>query len=352
MGERLRLLHLIGGRGPGGSEKFYLRLVRALHQRDDVEVLPIVGKDSWLAARLKEEGLPHHELPFGSFFDFKTRPQIVEVISKFKPHVAQVWGKVASRFMPRDIVPTVARVSGYYSLSPYKKIDHMVGNTEDICRYVREKKWDANRVHYIPSFVDMPREDYRDHRYDVRAEYGISQSAKVMLMVGRLHEVKGFDAALFALTQLPENVHCILAGDGPDFAALKAAVEADGVAHRVHFTGWVNQVSPLFAAADVFVVPARHAHSGNVVLDGWAHAVPVAATDSAGPKSLIKDGEDGILVPVDDDKAMAKAIEHILANPDLAEAMAQAGYARVQTQFSEAQVVDQYVALYRDLLKG
>lgn len=352
MGEPLRILQLIGSSGPGGAEKFFLRLVRSLSKRDDVEVLPVVRKDSWLGARLSEENIPHQTLPFGGFFDFKTRPQLVEVVKKFKPHVAQSWMNRASQMLPRNVVPTVARLGGYYKLKNYQGIDRLVGNTEDICRYIRDNKWPADRVQYIPNFVDMPRPDYRDHRYDVRAEYSIPQDAKVVLMVGRLHEVKGFDTALFALTQLPENVHCILAGEGPEHAALKAAVEADGIAHRVHFTGWVNQVSPLFAAADVFLVPSRHEPLGNVVLDGWAHGVPVIATDSAGPKALINDGQTGLLVAVDDDAAMAKAITRVLGDKALAEHLATSGHQHMQQSFTEEQIVDQYLAMYRQMAKA
>src|SRR5690606_35984391 len=102
----------------------------------------------------------------------------------------------------------------------------------------------------------------------------------------------------------------------------------------------------------VFLVPSRHEPLDNVVLDGWAHAVPVVATDSAGPKSLIQEGETGLLVPVDDDQAMAQAISQVLADGALANRIAQAGHRHIQQHFTEAQIVDQYIALYRQMIKA
>ena len=148
---------------------------------------------------------------------------------------------------------------------------------------------------------------------------------------------------------LPENVYAIVAGKGPEEQALKAAVEADGLTSRVRFAGWVNNLTPLFAAADVFVVPSRHEPLGNVVLEGWAHQIPVIAADASGPASLIQQGESGVLVPVDDEKALARGIQDVLDNPELAQKMVQTGLRQLQLNYTQGVVVEQYLKLFREL---
>jgi glycosyltransferase involved in cell wall biosynthesis len=119
-----------------------------------------------------------------------------------------------------------------------------------------------------------------------------------------------------------------------------------GVADRVRFLGWRTDPSALYRAADICVFPSRYEPLGNVVIQAWAHGLPVIAAESQGPKALIRAGEDGLLVPIDDEDGLAAAIRVLLAKPQLRASLAAAGLARVEDEFSEAAVVAQW----RDLL--
>jgi glycosyltransferase involved in cell wall biosynthesis len=85
-----------------------------------------------------------------------------------------------------------------------------------------------------------------------------------------------------------------------------------------------------------------------VVIQAWAHGLPVVAAASQGPKALIRDGEDGRLVPVDDAGALAAGVRGLLADPGLRTRFAAAGARRVADEFSEAAVVAQWRALFAD----
>ena len=90
---------------------------------------------------------------------------------------------------------------------------------------------------------------------------------------------------------------------------LEKAAGALGVADRVRFLGWRADPSALYRAADVCVFPSRYEPLGNVVIQAWAHGLPVVAAASQGPAALIEDGADGLLVPIDDADALAAAVE-------------------------------------------
>ena len=165
--------------------------------------------------------------------------------------------------------------------------------------------------------------------------------------MGRLHEAKAHDVTLNALTRLPEAFLWI-AGAGPEEAKLKALALALGVNDRVRFLGWRNDPSALYRAADVCVFPSRFEPLGNVVIQAWAHGLPVAAAASQGPAALIREGEDGLLVPIDDATALAEAVRRLLDDPMLRIRLAQNGHARVEGEFSQSAVVAQWRDLFAD----
>jgi glycosyltransferase involved in cell wall biosynthesis len=124
--------------------------------------------------------------------------------------------------------------------------------------------------------------------------------------------------------------------------------QALGVADRVRFLGWRTDAAALYRAADVCVFPSRYEPLGNVVIQAWAHGLPVVAAESAGPKALIEDGEDGLLVPVDDAQALAAGVRRVLDDPMLRIRLVQKGAERVEAEFSEAAVVARWRELFAD----
>jgi len=165
--------------------------------------------------------------------------------------------------------------------------------------------------------------------------------------MGRLHEVKAQDVAISALRDLPE-AWLWIAGVGPQEARLKALAEALGVSHRVRFLGWRNDPSALYRTADICVFPSRYEPLGNVVIQAWAHGLPVVAAASQGPSALIRSGEDGILTPIDDVAAFAAGVRQLLDDPMLRIRLVQNGAERVEGEFSETAVQARWQTLFAD----
>jgi len=159
--------------------------------------------------------------------------------------------------------------------------------------------------------------------------------------LGRLHTNKAFDTALEVLTRLPE-AYLWIAGDGKLDQALKEQAGRLGLSPRVRFLGWRDDTPALLAAADAFLCSSRHEPLGNIVLDAWAHNVPVIAAASQGPSQLITDGETGLLAPVDDADALAAQMKRVLSDDDLARNLASSGQERFQMKFSVDPVVSAY----------
>jgi glycosyltransferase involved in cell wall biosynthesis len=261
--------------------------------------------------------------------------------------VIVAWMNRAGRHTPAGPCKRVGRLGGYYSLKYYRGFDHLVGNTRDIVDWVIAQGWPAAQVSCIPNFAGGPDETAPVSRASLDTPEGVP----LLLGMGRLHDAKAHDVSLKALTQIPE-AYLWIAGAGPLEDKLKAMAGALGVADRVRFLGWRQDASALYRAADVCLFPSRFEPLGNVVIQAWANGLPVVAANSQGPGALIRDGQDGFLVPVDDADAVAERTKALLADPMLGIRLIQNGHARVEAEFSEAAVVEEWRSLFSRLGEG
>lgn len=170
-------------------------------------------------------------------------------------------------------------------------------------------------------------------------------AAYVLAVFGRLHAWKGQQVALDALARLPADCHLWVVG-APLFgeqafeASLRAQAERLGLASRVRFLGFRDDIAPLMRAADVIV----HASTlpepfGRVVVEGMLARRPVIATAAGGVPEIVADGATGVLVPPGDAAALAHAVATLRANPARAATMADAGSARARGTFGVERMV-------------
>jgi glycosyltransferase involved in cell wall biosynthesis len=320
----------------GGAEAFYERATIALHQAGD-QVLPVIRRDAERAARLRTAGLQPVELAFGGALDVLTKPRLGRVLRDFKPDVVMAWMQRAARFTPQGPWTLIGRFGGYYDLKYFRHCDHLVANTHDLVRSIAARGWPAECVHYLPNFAD-------DFSGAVPADVPAPSSTPKLLAMGRLHPNKGFDVLLRAIALLPRG-HLYLAGAGPEEAALRALAAELGIMDRVTFLGWRRDIGALLAAADIFICSSRHEPLGNIVLEAWSAAKPVIAAAAQGPVELIRDGANGLLVPLEDAPAMAAAIGTLADDPVQAAELGAAGRARFAAEFAEAPVMARWRCL-------
>lgn len=324
----------------GGAEAFFVRLAIALN-RTGLEQKVIIRKNPARAALLRNGEVEPIELPFGGRMDFSTTRALKREIKEFQPDVVLTWMNRATSMCPKGDFVHAARLGGYYDLKYYAACDHLIGNTQDIVEYLVEHDWPAEKAHYLPNFVfDEDAEPLS------RREFYTPNDVPLIVALGRLHENKAFDVLLSALARVP-NAYLWLAGDGPLKEELQKQAEVLGIKPRVRFLGWRDDTAALLQTADLFVCPSRHEPLGNVVIEAWAQGLPVVAADSMGPGTLIENMESGVLVPVDDEILMARAIRGVLDDEDLSRRIAENGYQTYQDNFTEARVVEQYLEFFK-----
>ncbi len=339
----MSVLHLLGTAGEGGAETYFVSLVTAL-ARKGLDQACAIRPHAVREAALRGAGVATQSFGFGGPIDLLSRPRIARFARAQGAKVALAWMNRAARHTPAGPWARVGRLGGYYNLKYYRGFDVLVANTEDIAGWIADQGWPAGNIRCIPNFAEAP----TDAEPVNRVSLDTPAAAPLLLSMGRLHEAKAHDVTLRAMVLLPD-AYLWIAGAGPQAARLKALALAYGVAARVRFLGWRTDPSALYRTADLCVFPSRHEPLGNVVIQAWAHGLPIIAAASQGPAALIRDGEDGLLVPIDDPDALATGIRRMLGDGTLRRAAVARGLARVTAEFSASAVVAQWQKLFEEL---
>ena len=176
-----------------------------------------------------------------------------------------------------------------------------------------------------------------------------------VLAIGRHVPQKGFDVLLQAMAKLANfslpRVDLILAGDGPEHAALQAKAAELRLTKQVHFPGRVDHATALrlFAGCLFFTLPSRQEPFGLVNLEAMLAKRAVIASRVGGVPEIVEDQQTGLLVPPENPEALTGAIVRLLTNIPLRRRLAAAGYERAQ-DFTWARAVDRYFEVYAQLL--
>jgi len=339
----MRVMQVMAGADHGGAEAFFTRLVLALNDAG-LEQKVVIRNNEPRAAALNAGGIDPVQMSFGGFFDLRTPFAVKREIREFKPDIVLTWMNRATRMCRKGDFAWVARLGGYYDLKYYKGCDHLIGNTEDIVQHLVAGGWPEERGHYLPNFVNEQRMPPISRR-----EFYTPDRSPLLLTMGRLHANKAFDVLLHALARIP-MAYLWIAGEGPLRRELEELAELLGVKPRVRFLGWRGDVAALYAACDIFICPSRHEPFGNVVIEAWAHEVPVIAADSLGPGILIQDMKNGILVPVEDAEGLSQAIKFLIGDAPLRHSLGAAGRRTYEENFTEATVIKKYMAFFKSVL--
>ena len=165
-----------------------------------------------------------------------------------------------------------------------------------------------------------------------------------IVSVGRFAYPKDFGTLLDALELVEGDWHAALVGDGPGLEEVAARVEVRG---RVEVLGPRGDVSEVLARSDVFVLSSRSEGFPVSILEAMAAGLPVVATDVGGVAEAVVHDETGHLVPAGEPRALAEALERLVADPDLRRRLGESGRARALRLFDVPRYRAAHVDLYR-----
>jgi len=235
-------------------------------------------------------------------------------------------------------------------------------NVEDVATAIREGIAPASRIRLLGNGIDLERFDPScvgpPRRRATRAMLGLSEDAPVVGFVGRLVAEKGVRELLRAgrivLDRLPDARFLFIGGTDTDKAdRLTAEVASSlGLQEACVFAGIRQDMPEMYAAMDVFVLPSHREGFPRAPMEASAMKVPCVVTDVRGCRQVVTEGRNGLVTPLGDIEALARAILSILTNPALARRMGEDGRRRALREFDERSVFSTVLAEYARLLEA
>ncbi|QLQ26642.1 MAG: glycosyltransferase [Dechloromonas sp.] len=354
----MRVMQIIGSRGGGGAEGFFVRLTNALHDSGG-QLLAVTLPESQVSKGLKPE-VPQQHIAMRGVWDIFARWKIARAIGEFRPHVVQTWMGRATRLVSlgRGRLPVhIARLGGYYKLHNYRHVHAWIGNTAGICDYLRANGFPRERVFHIGNFVEPAAVADQACTSATRQRFSIPEDALLIASAGRLHSVKGFSDLLQAFSVLPPAIagrplHLLIAGDGELASSLHDQAASLGISGRVCWAGWQQDIGPLLDMSDVFACPSRQETLGNIILEAWAHGKPVVSTATRGALEIMTHEQDGLIVPCAQPESLASALRDILTyDAKTLSVIGEAGRSTLLREHGKEHVIEQYLDLYRQLVR-
>jgi glycosyltransferase involved in cell wall biosynthesis len=220
------------------------------------------------------------------------------------------------------------------------RLDQIITVSNSFKHYLAEYMQEPDRIGVIPNGFDEKR--FRP----VPHENKIPQ----MITVCRLVPAKGIDTLLLACAELKKNGHPFvlhLIGDGPIRQELEQLAIELNIYEEIIFYGYMLHPEDFMPFFDVFVLPSRAESFGSVFAEAALCGLALVGTNVGGIPEQIVHGQNGLLVPVGDDKALASALEKVIGDPSYRYNMGRVAWNKAQNAYSMTRVVQQLKSVYR-----
>jgi N-acetyl-alpha-D-glucosaminyl L-malate synthase BshA len=230
--------------------------------------------------------------------------------------------------------------------------DAVTAVSESLVRQTRELFRTDRDIRCVYNFIDTDVFHPEPHS-PIRQCYA-AQGEKILLHVSNFRPVKriGDLIRIFALVRREMPAKLLLVGEGPELSQARDLVHELNLHADVIFLGKQDQVAPVYAAADLFLLPSAKESFGLVALEAMACGVPVIGSNAGGIPEVVRHGETGFLADVGDVEAMADFALMLLKDPELYRQFSAAARRRAENLFHIDGKVREYEDVYKSVLEG
>jgi glycosyltransferase involved in cell wall biosynthesis len=362
------LVHVIDTGGPGGAEMLFHQLVTGLDA--PFRNVPIISREGWLADRVRAGGLVPRIVPSKGSLNLGYLMRLCGALRRERADllIAHLYGSAIYGALAGMLTntPVIAILHGQTDVGSGERFASLksaaVRHGADRAVFVSSQLRDdlrvrlrlpAGRCRVIENGVDMTA--FRPERDDsLRRELGLEPADILVGTVGNVRKPKDYHSLLRAAHQVrtaSSRIHFAHVGEGSGelYESLLAEREALGLTRNFHFVGLRNDIAKLLNNFDVFALSSTTEGFSIACVEAMACGVPVIATRSGGPETIVEDGISGLLVPPAAPEAMAAAILRVAADPALRARLARDGRMRADAQFSHARMISRYRELIDEL---
>lgn len=351
----MRILHLASGREWRGGQRQTWLLTTGLAERGIDQQL-ITREGGELARRAEESRVPVVPVTWDAGLDPRVLPKLVrvarnaDVIHAHDAHAVTL-ASAASRFSGTPFIATRRMTRALRGKGPWRRAARVIAISQAVKRGLLDSGVPDPCIAIVTPAIDVAA-TARATPLAWSTVAGVPPDAFVLVAVAALTAEKGIDLLIDALADSrlsATNLHCVIAGDGPERDNLLTRASALEVRQRVHLLGHLSDPLPLIAAASVLVVPSREEAFGSTILDALALGVPVIGASVGGiPEALSYGG--GATFPAGDSGTLAGQLHALAVDPARRGAMSQDA-ASAARHFDLPAMVEGTLSVYRSVME-
>jgi glycosyltransferase involved in cell wall biosynthesis len=345
----------------GGQSQALLTL-RGLRERDH-DVALVAARDSSLAIRSAEAGIPVHQVARLGLRVWAARAirgliaqSGYELVHLNEPHaLTAAWLAGAHKKLPlllsRRIGFPLRR--SWILRTRYEAVERFVANSKNVAQSLIDSGIAVERISIVNEGVEIPALPSPDQRHTARKHWGVKDHEFLFGCISVFVPEKGqrhLIEALPAVRMLHPGVRLLLAGDGECRVELETLAKQLEQSEAVLFPGFVKNVEQVYAALDAFAFPSEFEGLGTALQAAMAAGLPCVST-KRGALMEVVDDERTALVVEPNGKEFAAAMLRLVTDEGLQKRIGEAGRREVEARFSAGRMVEGTVQVYEDVLK-
>jgi len=352
----------------GGAEKYLLLLAENIQDFGFRPLFIINRKERLgkLVEKLESAGIDVFDVNINLPYSLNNVGKLIGIFRSTKSDILHLNlpGPYSAQY---SLVAPIAKMAGIRKIvstehlpmvSPFRKgkilksfgnlfIDRVITVSKDNVKHL-EKKHGIKKKKISVIYLGIP--DITVERDGAKERIGFSDKDIIVAVIGSLEERKGQKTALEVIEKLPVEYKLLLVGTGPLEKELKSMVENLGLVGRVHFMGYVDDISSVLSATDVLMVTSSLEATPFVVIEAMAAGVPVVANAIYGLTEMVEDGVTGLLVPPGDAVKTAEAVTSIASDRLVWEGMSAAAREFYNKRFKLERFVAETASVYDEVL--
>ncbi|HLW76306.1 MAG TPA: glycosyltransferase [Bryobacteraceae bacterium] len=369
---RIKLLNMVTNFKIGGTERQVVNMALRIDSAKFDLHLGCLQNWGELLQDLRALDVPRPEFRIGSLYGAKTMRQTIRLARYIRRNFIQVvhsygfYSNVftvpAARLAGARVIIASIRDMGEI-LTPLQRsvqkqicrfADCVLVNADAIRQMLIEDGYRRENIVVIHNGIVASQVAKQERGVQLRAELGLAPDTRIVMVASRLNPMKGIEYLLEAAAWVAgqvADVAFLIVGDGANRSELESRARAFGLASRVIFAGFRTDVPDLLLEATIVVLPSLSEGLSNSLLEAAAIGIPVIAAAVGGNPEVVEHGVTGILVPPKDSASLAHAMCDLLANPERARQMGEAGKRRVADRFAVDRAVGEIERLYEHLVE-
>lgn len=335
----------------------------------DVQMLGLVrgpALPNAFSRAVEAAGVPVKLLRERFRFDPAIFAQFGRLLDKFKPDIYQSHGYKGSmlgRMAQRRGARWQAMFHGftwesrlmrlYHRLDVrwLRRADEVIVVARSFGRELARRGVDPGRIRWIANAIDEDALRATDSGAELRPSLSGENPRDILAgVIGRMSPEKGPDIFIRAMAQVPASVRAAMIGDGPQLDACRRLATTLGVHERIVMPGFRSDLAAIYRALDMLVIPSRSEGLPTVMIEAMLMGVPLISTAVGAVPDVIEDGATALMVPPNDEAALARAIERLAGDRALRQRLAAAGREFARGRLTVGRRADEIIEHARCLL--